>query len=90
MGVIRKKTISRGTEGGLKYICDVCSKDITATVCPSLALRESWHLVFWSMADPTDRFVYDVTFAPTMICAYPALRMQQNRVNMTLRHMNSS
>ncbi|KAL9102647.1 MAG: hypothetical protein Q9163_002233 [Psora crenata] len=32
MGVFRKKTISRGTEGGLKYICDVCSKDITATV----------------------------------------------------------
>lgn len=32
MGVIRKKTISKGYEGGLKYICDVCSKDITATV----------------------------------------------------------
>lgn len=32
MGVIRKKTISRGTEGGLKYICDICSADITATV----------------------------------------------------------
>lgn len=39
MGVIRKKTISRGTEGGLKYICDVCSGDITATVRSSLALR---------------------------------------------------
>lgn len=35
MGVIRKKTISRGTEGGLKYICDICSADITATVCLS-------------------------------------------------------
>ena len=32
MGVIRKKTLSRGTEGGLKYICDVCSADITSTV----------------------------------------------------------
>lgn len=32
MGVIRKKTLSRGTEGGLKYICDICSADITATV----------------------------------------------------------
>lgn len=32
MGVIRKKTTSRGTEGGLKYICDVCSADITSTV----------------------------------------------------------
>ena len=32
MGVIRKKTGTRGTDGGLKYICDVCSADITATV----------------------------------------------------------
>ena len=32
MGVIRKKTVTRGTEGGLKYICDVCSGDITSTV----------------------------------------------------------
>ena len=32
MGVIRKKTVTRGTEGGLKYICDVCSADITSTV----------------------------------------------------------
>ena len=36
MGVIRKKTITRGTEGGLKYICDVCSGDITSTVSPCL------------------------------------------------------
>lgn len=43
MGVIRKKTISRGTEGGLKYICDVCSADITATVCPLSPKRTaSW------------------------------------------------
>ena len=32
MGVIKKKTITKGTEGGLKYICDVCAIDITATV----------------------------------------------------------
>ncbi|MCJ1307003.1 Transcriptional adapter ada2 [Agyrium rufum] len=32
MGVIRKKTVTRGTEGGIKYICDVCSADITSTV----------------------------------------------------------
>lgn len=32
MGVIRKKTITKGTEGGLKYICDVCFGDITSTV----------------------------------------------------------
>jgi hypothetical protein len=33
MGVIRKKTATRGGEGGVKYVCDVCSADITSTVC---------------------------------------------------------
>ena len=33
MGVIRKKSAARGSEGGVKYICDVCSADITSTVC---------------------------------------------------------
>ncbi|KAI9792231.1 MAG: Transcriptional adapter ada2 [Candelina submexicana] len=32
MGVIKKKTATRGTEGGVKYVCDVCSADITSTV----------------------------------------------------------
>jgi transcriptional adapter 2-alpha len=32
MGVIKKKTGTRGTEGGTKYVCDVCSSDITSTV----------------------------------------------------------
>lgn len=32
MGLIKKKTSSRGTEGGVKYVCDVCSSDVTATV----------------------------------------------------------
>lgn len=32
MGVIRKKTAIRGGEGGVKYVCDVCSSDITSTV----------------------------------------------------------
>lgn len=32
MGVIKKKTAVRGTEGGVKFICDVCSVDITSTV----------------------------------------------------------
>ena len=32
MGVIRKNAASRGTEGGTKYHCDVCSIDITSTV----------------------------------------------------------
>ena len=38
MGVIKKKTITRGTEGGLKYICDVCAADITATVSRRLSV----------------------------------------------------
>ncbi|KAF7560924.1 hypothetical protein G7046_g3216 [Stylonectria norvegica] len=32
MGVIRKKTATRGGEGGVKYVCDICSSDITSTV----------------------------------------------------------
>lgn len=32
MGVIRKKQGTRGGEGGVKYVCDVCSADITSTV----------------------------------------------------------
>ncbi|KAJ6783251.1 hypothetical protein PWT90_07497 [Aphanocladium album] len=32
MGVIRKKTVNRGGEGGVKYVCDACSVDITSTV----------------------------------------------------------
>ena len=32
MGVIRKKTASRGTEAGTKFHCDVCSIDVTSTV----------------------------------------------------------
>jgi hypothetical protein len=36
MGVIRKKTATRGGEGGVKYVCDVCSADITSTVSISL------------------------------------------------------
>ncbi|KAK4161087.1 hypothetical protein QBC43DRAFT_218596 [Cladorrhinum sp. PSN259] len=32
MGVIRKKIANRAGEGGVKYVCDVCSADITSTV----------------------------------------------------------
>ena len=32
MAVIKKKTAVRGTEGGVKYMCDVCFVDITSTV----------------------------------------------------------
>ncbi|KAJ6103607.1 Transcriptional adapter 2 [Penicillium sp. IBT 16267x] len=37
MGVIRKKTASRGTEAGTKFHCDVCSADVTSTVRISCA-----------------------------------------------------
>ncbi|CBF70441.1 chromatin-binding transcription regulator ADA2 [Aspergillus nidulans FGSC A4] len=37
MGVIRKKTATRGTEAGTKYHCDVCSVDVTSTVRISCA-----------------------------------------------------
>jgi hypothetical protein len=43
MGVIRKKIAARGGEGGVKYVCDVCSSDITSTVSESLALG-TWHI----------------------------------------------
>lgn len=44
MGVIRKKTATRGGEGGVKYVCDVCSADITSTVsseCPLSLMNAS-------------------------------------------------
>lgn len=37
MGVIRKKHAARGTDGGTKYHCDVCSVDVTSTVRISCA-----------------------------------------------------
>ncbi|KAK5070003.1 Transcriptional adapter ada2 [Lithohypha guttulata] len=43
MGVIRKATASRGSDGGTKYHCDVCSIDITSTVrisCADPACRD--------------------------------------------------
>jgi transcriptional adapter 2-alpha len=44
MGLIKKKTAVRTTEGGIKYICDICSADITATVRCSrcLPITRTW------------------------------------------------
>ncbi|KAF2763204.1 transcriptional adaptor 2 [Pseudovirgaria hyperparasitica] len=45
MVAITKKTGARGTSGGFKFICDVCSADITSTVriaCDTLC--ENFHL----------------------------------------------
>ena len=41
MGVIRKKTATRGGEGGVKYVCDVCSADITSTVRQPYSFKSS-------------------------------------------------
>lgn len=41
MGVYRKKTATRGGEGGVKYTCDVCSVDITSTVSSRARLPPS-------------------------------------------------
>src|SRR5215468_6600240 len=43
MGLIKKKTAIRGTEGGVKYVCDVCSVDITATV-RNISPQKTWNL----------------------------------------------
>ena len=100
MGVIRKKTVTRGTEGGLKYICDVCSADITSTVS---TLRCYFPLIrLLPKLCPVDRkielmlamlyrFEYDVLalFAMTMIFAYPALLTGQLLVVMILQHIVS-
>jgi transcriptional adapter 2-alpha len=46
MGVIRKKTATRGGEGGVKYVCDVCSADITSTVSLSSSGRARFDVPF--------------------------------------------
>jgi hypothetical protein len=65
MGLIKKKTASRGTEGGIKYVCDVCSSDITSTVSseriPQLhALRLAPHASPGYHINASGRFAYAV------------------------------
>src|ERR1700722_11701413 len=71
MGVIRKKTATRGGEGGVKYVCDVCSADITSTVCqyfyPHCDFAKEW--------ETSCRSAYDVMSATTTISAYNASQM---------------
>ena len=87
MGVIRKKTGTRGTEGGLKYICDVCSADITSTVSIHFPAEVcvvqyfcSWcfalaRKTFGAMLMVVCRFAFDVPIKVVMIMtfAFPAL-----------------
>jgi len=46
MGLIKKKTASRGNEGGVKYVCDVCSSDITSTASSDIPERRDLGLIF--------------------------------------------
>ena len=75
MGVIRKKTATRGGEGGVKYVCDVCSADITSTVSPhpSLVLLLTEFLTL----HPHNRSGLDVLTVPvtTTIFVWNASRM---------------
>lgn len=38
MAPILKKTNTRGSDRGVKFVCDVCSSDVTATVSPAVRL----------------------------------------------------
>jgi len=61
MGVIRKKTsATRGTEGGTKYHCDVCSVDITSTVGQCACLG------------PPEQVLTGVFSQVRISCAHPA------------------
>lgn len=51
MGLIKKKTAVRTTEGGIKYICDVCAADITSTVC---TIRDPPHFTWVNLARAVD------------------------------------
>ena len=78
MGVIRKKTISKGYEGGLKYICDVCSADITATV----SLEGSSMLQRLTM-NQCCRYESIALPVPPTISAFHVSKMERAPVNMT-------
>ena len=80
MGVFRKKTVTRGTEGGLKYICDVCSGDITSTVGTQIRYME-----FILTINNHPRFAFDALILPVMIMTsvYHALPKAKRPVIMT-------
>lgn len=91
MGVIKRKNIVKGNEGGLKYICDVCSADITSTVselypfqpdAPKLLQAQPFILTGMLIIF---RFEYDALTlpVPNMTFAYPASRKAIHHVIMT-------
>lgn len=73
MGVIKRKNIVKGNEGGLKYICDVCSADITSTVSKlehhAPILRQAGGLVIGQTLTPY-RSGYDVPILPVASTTY--------------------
>lgn len=87
MGVIKKKTGTRGTEGGIKYVCDVCSSDITSTVCSASSPRIPQH----HGTDIIHRFAYDVprTLAMSTTSVYHASPMAKPRVTTSPPHIPS-
>ena len=89
MGVIRKKTISKGYEGGLKYYCDVCSADITATVSTPLIDSGTMHMLPISIADVIARSASGAILAPHMTSAYLASRKAQAHAITTLPHIHT-
>jgi hypothetical protein len=85
MGVIRKKTATRGGEGGVKYVCDVCSADITSTV--SLWRKISPLLLYSSCGKsnhtiPRSAFDAPHQFATNTIFVYSVFPMQRRPATM--------
>lgn len=88
MGVIRKKTAVRGGEGGVKYVCDVCSADITSTVSHHSQIIASSH--FRAEADvQTPRSESDALTAPVATTTYVsyASRMANRHITINPRPM---
>jgi hypothetical protein len=87
MGVIRKKTASRGTEAGTKFHCDVCSIDVTSTVrTPTMSVYHPEANV-----DPSIRFASRVHIppVPNMTSVSPASPPEKARKTTTPLHIHS-
>jgi len=64
MGVIRKKTASRGTEAGTKFHCDVCSVDVTSTVSAKLLIAYNFEYLLEKILTLSSYF----TTGPHFLC----------------------
>jgi orotidine-5'-phosphate decarboxylase len=88
MGVIRKKTATRGGEGGVKYVCDVCSADITSTVSGSSAvvLTQRVQVLTSHCRSGSDALI---ALATSTISASSASRMANPPITTSLLHTPS-